>query len=81
MTEWFDQRYISRDEHQQIVDYYRQQVAQLYHELCQLRSQMDAHNIDAMIEMGRRKAEHAFRRSRPETIGDNIIRVDFRRPR
>jgi hypothetical protein len=80
MTEWFDQRYIARDEHQQIVDYYRQQVARLYSELCELRARMDAQNINSMVEIGRRKAQRELRRSQPETAGDNVVRVDFRRP-
>lgn len=72
MTEWFDQRYISRDEHQQIVDYYRKQVARLYHELSELRSGMEA--------QGR---THTVARALPRQAadGDNIIRVDFRRRR
>jgi hypothetical protein len=76
MTEWFNQRYVSRNEHQQVVDYYRKQVARLYCELCEMRTQVDAQNIDAMFEIGRRKAEHELRKLRPS---DNVIRLDFRR--
>lgn len=70
MTEWFDQRYISRDEHQQIVDYYRKQVARLYHELSELRSGMEAQGRKDTVE-----------RALPQQAadGDNVIRLDFRR--
>jgi hypothetical protein len=72
MTEWFDQRYISRDEHRQIVDYYRKQVARLYHELSELRSGMEA--------LGSREtAPRPLPRQAAD--GDNIIRLDFRRRR
>ena len=69
MTEWFDQRYISRDEHQQIVDYYRKQVARLYHELSELRSGMEACG---------RKEPLARPVPRQMADGDNVIRVNFR---
>jgi hypothetical protein len=37
MGEWFNERYISRDEHQRIVEYYRTLVAQLYGNVRDLR--------------------------------------------
>lgn len=83
MIEWLHERYISRDEHQQVVDYYTKLVAQLYREVCALRAaQVDAQALDSMIELSRRKAEREIRRTKepaPSRHGDNVIRVDFRR--
>lgn len=79
MTEWFKQRYISRHEHQQVVEYYRKLVANLQVTICELKSQVDAQNIDSMFEIGRRKVEKELRK-RAE-YDDNVVRLDFRRPR
>lgn len=38
MVQWFQERYISREEHQRVVDYYRKLVAQLYGNVCDLRA-------------------------------------------
>jgi hypothetical protein len=78
MTEWFSKRYISREEHEQVVEYYRKQVAQLYQKLTELRVVLDAQNIDAMVEHSRRLADRERRKSRRGEDGDNVISVDFR---
>jgi hypothetical protein len=39
MTEWFNERYISRSEHKQVVAYYEKLVAQLYRKMLELRAQ------------------------------------------
>jgi hypothetical protein len=41
MVEWFHERYISRAEHQEIVDYYRKLVGQLHRKVCELRAHVD----------------------------------------
>lgn len=83
MIEWFDERYISRDEHQQVVEYYRKLVAQLYRQICTLRAaQVDAQALDGIIEHSKRMAEREIRRSGESTMSgpkDNVIHVDFRR--
>jgi uncharacterized protein YbjQ (UPF0145 family) len=80
MTEWFNKRYISRDEHDQVVEYYRRQVAQLYEKLSELRTVLDAQNLDTMVEHSRRVAERELRKSAHDEGGNNVISVDFRRP-
>ena len=82
MSEWFQERYISRDEHQRIVDYYRRLVAQLYGKLRESRSELDAQTLDKLVAHSRRKAEREMRRlaqGSPSELGGNVIRVDFRR--
>lgn len=84
MTEWFDKRYISRTEHQQIVDYYRKLVAQLQCKISALRSQVDAQALDLLAEHSRRKAAREVRRLTEASLtehGGNVIRVDFTRRR
>jgi hypothetical protein len=84
MSEWFDERYISRAEHQQIVDYYRNLVAQLHRQVRALRSQEDARTLDNLVEHGRRKAEREMRRLMEASLtehGGNVIKVDFTRRR
>lgn len=81
MVEWFHERYISRDEHQQVVDYYAKLVAHLHREVRELRAkQADALDGDNISEHGRREAERETCRS-SETgsgvQGDNVIHVDF----
>lgn len=81
MTEWFDQRYISREEHRQIVEYYRKQVAGLYHDLCELRMLVRTTTISNANPHGGTTAGRE--RTEPQNAGgrDNVICVDFRRAR
>ena len=83
MTQWFEERYISRAEHQQSIAYYTKLVAQLYRQVCELRAaHVDPEAIDAMIEENRRKAEAEIRRhmgQRPRIQRGNVISVDFHR--
>ena len=81
MVEWFQERYISREEHQEIVEYYRKLVATLQHTVGELRTQVDAENIDAMVELSRRGRERERRKSKQGEHRDNVINVDFRRLR
>ena len=41
MSEWFQERYIPRSEHREIVDYYRKLVAQLHGKVRALRDQLE----------------------------------------
>ncbi|MDB5554249.1 MAG: hypothetical protein JWL86_4233 [Rhizobium sp.] len=81
MTQWFQERYISREEHQQSIVYYTKLVAQLYRQVCELRAaRVDPEAIDAMIEENRRKAEDEIRRhmqSPSRRQRGNVISVDF----
>lgn len=80
MTEWFKERYIPRDEHERIVDYYRNLVAQLHVKVREARIRVDADVLDAAVEHSRRLAD----RSAPQAQapgGVNVIRVDFGRRR
>jgi hypothetical protein len=81
MTEWFNQRYISREEHDQVVEYYRKQVAQLYQKLSELRMVLDAQNLDTLVEHSRRVAQRERRKSSRDEGSDNVVIVDFRRTR
>jgi hypothetical protein len=83
MTQWFQERYISREEHEQSITYYTKLVARLYRQVCELRAaQVDPETIDAVIEENRRKAEDEIHRhvraSRLRGHG-NVISVDFQR--
>lgn len=42
MSNWFQERYILRSEHQEIVGYYRKLLAQLHITVRDLRDQLDA---------------------------------------
>lgn len=83
MTQWFQERYISREEHQQSIAYYTKLVAQLYRQVCELRAvRLDPEAIDAMIEENRRKAEdeiHRHMQSAARRPQDNVISIDFQR--
>ncbi|UVC10650.1 hypothetical protein IHQ71_08725 [Rhizobium sp. TH2] len=83
MTQWFQERYISREEHQQSIAYYTRLVAQLYRQVCELRAaRVDPEAIDALIEENRRKAEDEIRRHmRPPAriLRGNVVSVDFQR--
>jgi hypothetical protein len=81
MSEWFQERYISRDEHQDVIEYYRRLVANLQHTIVDLRTQLDARVLDTIVEHGGRKAERPVRQAGQVDLADNVIEVDFRRPR
>ena len=82
MTQWFQERFISRDQHQQIVDYYRKMVAHLQHQVCQLRAtQPDAEAMNDMTAADRR-SERDSRRSGvtpAHDYGGNVVSLDSRR--
>ncbi|MBR0555541.1 hypothetical protein J5J10_07590 [Ciceribacter sp. L1K23] len=83
MTEWLNERYISRDEHQKIVAYYKKLVSQLYSTIRDLRKPEEA----APVQQPARPAAET-----PATVviddgrpvirqTDNVIVVNFRRER
>lgn len=81
MTQWFQERYISREEHKQTVDYYRKLVVHLYSQLRDLRAQAEffpvAHVVTPVVEPDARAA------AAPDTMAiahaNNIVHVDFHR--
>ena len=85
MTEWFQERYISRAEHKEIVAYYAKLVAQLYRQVTELRAaSADAQAIDSMIALGKLKAEREMRKTVQDLSGapdSNVVAVDFRKRR
>lgn len=82
MTEWFQERYISRVEHDEIVAYYAKLVAHLYRQVTELRAAgVDAQAIDGIIAHGKLKAERELRkaiRDLSEAPDSNVVVVDFR---
>ena len=75
MTEWFEQSYMPRAEHAEVVAYYRKLVAHLHRQLRELRMQRDAEALEAVVDHSRKLAQRELRRAN----GGNIIAVDFRR--
>ena len=81
MAEWFHERYISRDEHQEIVEYYKRLVANLQLIVCDLRTQVDSRNITTLVEHSKRLRDRELGRSPNMEPDDNVILLDFRSPR
>ena len=82
MTQWFQERFISRDQHQQIVDYYRKMVAHLQHQVCQLRAtQPDAWAMDETMPPEHNAVpdpQHSGGASAHE-YGGNVVSLESRR--
>ena len=82
MTQWFQERYISRDEHREIVEYYRKLVAQLYRTVRDLRVQVDAQALNNVVLHSQRLAERDAKRAAeivPQDYGGNVIVLATRR--
>ena len=77
MNEWFQQRYISRAEHDEVVAYYRKLVAQLHQKIREKCVETDAQTLESVVDHRRRLEERESRRS----YGQNVIAVDFKRRR
>ena len=76
MGEWFQERYISRDEHQQIVAYYKKLVAHLHCSVRDLRAEAVSRPAAAEAPPSVEKHQSMPPQGRH---GDNVIRFDFRR--
>lgn len=84
MAEWFDERYISRIEHQQIVEYYKKVVVQLHRKVKELRAIVDARPPDFALMDGLGPARQAPRVGGmpPGGYGGNVISFEaWRRAR
>ncbi|MBB3656839.1 PIN domain nuclease of toxin-antitoxin system [Rhizobium sp. BK650] len=76
MVQWFEERYISREEHQRIVDYYRKLVAQLY---CTVRDLRTAGEMQKVQIPAASKEPGDIPAAAQHSVGLNVITVDFRR--
>jgi hypothetical protein len=92
MVEWFQERYISRDEHRKIVEYYRKLVAQLHVSLQDLRgAKADVPKVAPQAERHAAVADpepveptmDIPPKDQPQAASSapNIIHYDFRRQR
>ena len=74
MNEWFQQRFISRVEHDEVVAYYRKLVARLHQQIHERRVETDGQALESVVDHRRKLEEREARRS----YGGNVIAVDFR---
>jgi len=81
MSERPEERFITREEHQDVVDFYKKVVAHLYCTLRELRTQADrdATPTEAFADL---PEEALGLTSEPAPdFGENVIAVDFRMKR
>jgi hypothetical protein len=83
MAMWFNDKYISRLEHEEAVAIYQTQVAELQRRLREQQAELDAHNLQSLIDIGHRRMDREVRRvsTAVTECGDNIIRFDLQRYR
>ena len=90
MVQWFRERYISREEHQQVVDYYRKLVAQLYGNVRDLRALVEAQRADIPQTMeqsagaeqpAEASTEQAKILPQKRDLGPNVISIGLYRDR
>lgn len=79
MVEWFQERYVSREEHQNVVAYYKKLVVQLHGTVLELRSQLDDQTKVPMAD--HTVADDQDEISAENTYTYNVVRVDFRKQR
>lgn len=77
MTQWFQERYISRGEHQQVVDFYKKLVVQLHRKLKEMRVEQDVDAVDTAITQARPATSPSGLDAPPRIYGDNVIRLDL----
>lgn len=75
MAKFFSDRYITREEHQEIVAYYRKLVAELHCKVQALRKEAEAPADMGEALRDRGPVEHQT------SHGTNVVRVNFRRSR
>lgn len=83
MVQRFQERYIAREEHQRIVDYYRKLVAQLYGNVRDLRAQIEVPAKEAR-PAGERPGEASQGRDeapQERDFGPNVVSLGFYRDR
>ena len=67
----FSKRYILREEHHEIVEYYRRLVDNLQCDLVDLRSKREADPMESVMEHGRRVVERQLRQA--VAVGGNVV--------
>jgi hypothetical protein len=83
MVQWFQERYIAREEHQRIVDYYRKLVAQLHGNVRDLRARAEAPVTDAPqpAEEPDDVTEEPAKVPQERALGPNVVSLGFYRDR
>ncbi len=84
MVQWFRERYVSREEHQQVVDYYRKLVAQLYGNVRDLRALVEAQRADTSQtteQPAGASTEQAEIPQQKRDLGPNVISIGLYRDR
>lgn len=76
MVQSFQERYITREEHQRIVDYYRKLVARLYGNVRDLRAQ-----AEAPVKKAPQAAEWPDGMPQGKDLGPNVVHLGFYRDR
>jgi hypothetical protein len=76
MVQSFQERYITREEHQRIVDYYRKLVARLYGNVRDLRAQ-----AEAPVKKAPQAAERPGGMPQEKDLGPNVVHLGFYRDR
>ncbi|WP_156408739.1 hypothetical protein [Rhizobium sp. Root708] len=79
MSDWFNQRYVARDEHQQIVAFYRKVIAHLSCTIRDLRAESRSGGDASAIPDDPQPLEEHTPDDHAET--DNVVWLDFRRRR
>jgi len=84
MVQWFRERYVSREEHQQVVDYYRKLVAQLYGNVRDLRALVEPQTMEQPAgaeQPAEASTEQAEIPQQKRDLGPNVISIGFYRDR
>lgn len=79
MTQRFDELYIRRGEHQQIVTYYKKLVVHIYRRLRALQEELD--EAESTSKTGSAETKKTLENIDPQPIHSNVVQVDFRRLR
>ena len=81
MTQWLNERYISRVEHQKVVAYYKKLVVQLHGKVRELQAQAETPAHAAPPQFRQPPAGTDDREMETGTVGrkGNVIRVTFGR--
>lgn len=67
MSEWFSEHYISREDHREIVEFYKKQLVRLYREVCELR-ELAGREADLVVPSGGQPEE-----THPDMADDNVL--------
>ena len=82
MAMWFTDKYVLRMVHEEAVRFYQAKVAELQRQLQDKQAELDAHNLQALIDYGHRQVERRIQRVKGISFteyGDNIVSFDAHR--